>query len=71
MDIRYTWEKLLTTVDSLATGKGSIQERLDNAWVIALMRLEVDDFPEELQTDDRYGLLMAAINEGSLGVNNK
>lgn len=44
----YVREKLFVAVDTLATGTGSIQKRITDAWVSALMRLKAEDFlPED------------------------
>jgi len=47
----YAWEKLYTTILILATGDGTVQERLVDAYSSSLMRLEPDDLPEGLQKE--------------------
>jgi hypothetical protein len=42
-------EKLGVAVNTLASGSRSIQERVADAWISALCRLEANDFPPELQ----------------------
>ncbi len=52
MSIGYTWEKLHDAVLTLASGTGSIQERLCDAYVYSLIRLQKqDDFPVEMRDD--------------------
>jgi hypothetical protein len=54
MSLSYTWEKFHVAVSSLASGTGSIQERLCNAYTYSLMLLEVhkpDDLPAEMRDD--------------------
>ena len=47
----YTWEKLFTTILILATGDGTVQERLIDAYSSSLMRLRPEDLPEGLQKE--------------------
>jgi len=47
----YTWEKLNNTISILATGNGSVQERLIDAYTSSLMLLEPDDLPIGLQKE--------------------
>jgi hypothetical protein len=47
----YTWEKLYTTVLILASGNGSVQDRLIDAYISSLMRLEPDDLPKVLRKE--------------------
>ena len=42
-------EKLGGAVNALASGSRSIQERVADAWIAALCRLEANDFPPELR----------------------
>jgi hypothetical protein len=42
-------EKLGVAVNTLASGSRSIQERVADAWISALCRLEANDFPPELR----------------------
>ena|SRR5215216_5083911 len=52
MSLSYGWEKFHVAVLCLASGRGSIQDRLANAFVSALIRLEPkEDLPPELQTE--------------------
>ena len=53
MDIYYTWEKLYTAVHSLATGPGTLQERLEGAFIPSLSVLDPVDFPDSLQEEFR------------------
>lgn len=52
MSLSYTWEKFHVAVSSLASGTGSIQERLFNAYTGSLMLLEVHE-PNDLPADMR------------------
>lgn len=45
MAFDYVWEKFHVAVGTLAAGTGSIQERLADAFVGALIRLDEKDFP--------------------------
>lgn len=53
MALDYVWEKLYTAVNILATGQGTIQERLGSAYMDSLMRLsgDRDEIPEEIRSD--------------------
>ena len=53
MALDYVWEKLYTAVNILATGQGSIQERLGSAYGDSLIRLRgiEDQIPNEMRTD--------------------
>jgi len=54
MSLNYTWEKFYVAVSSLASGTGSIQERLFNAYTGSLMLLEVhkpDELPEDMRNE--------------------
>lgn len=54
MSLNYTWEKFHVAVSALASGTGSIQERLCNAYIYSLMLLEVhepNDLPETMRND--------------------
>jgi hypothetical protein len=51
MDIRYAWEKLFRAVESLASGTGSIQDRLYNTCVSHLGGLRPDIFPQEIRDE--------------------
>jgi hypothetical protein len=39
-DLNYAWEKFFTGLDSLATGEGSLRERLKNAYTSQVNRAE-------------------------------
>ena len=49
----YVWEKMHVAISSLC-GEGSFKERLGNATVSALMRLDDDDLPGELGQDLKF-----------------
>jgi hypothetical protein len=53
MALDYIWEKLYTAVNILATGQGTIQERLGSAYRDSLMRLRgvENEIPEEIRND--------------------
>jgi hypothetical protein len=51
----YVWEKMYVAIDCLC-GKGEFEERLANATVSALMRLNDDDLDGALGDDLRYVL---------------
>jgi len=48
--ISYLWEKSMVAVTSLADGEGVFEKRLENAWVSAIIRMELAD-----SSDDLYG----------------
>ncbi len=45
----YVWEKLTGAVHGMAWSSRPIQHRIANAFIGNLVRLEVEDFPEDLQ----------------------
>jgi hypothetical protein len=49
----YTWEKFFTALLILATGQSSLQERLADAYISALMRLDFDDIPKDMHDEFR------------------
>lgn len=52
MSLSYTWQKLHAAVLILASGTGTIQERLCDAYVDSLIRLhDPNDFPLEMRKD--------------------
>ena len=52
----YVWEKMYSAIWSMC-GKGSLEERLSNASISALMHLEERDLPEgRLREDLKYVL---------------
>lgn len=51
MSNEYTWEQLYGTVSSLVTTEATIKDRLCNACVSRLIRLQPEDFPEELRSE--------------------
>lgn len=55
----YAWEKFYAAVHSLATGEGSLQERLGYACSGALVRLRDEDLPREMR--DEFKELMSAL----------
>lgn len=52
----YLWEKVMVAVDCLASGAGSFESRLYDAYVSALMRLDLEGLPPELADDLRWVL---------------
>ena len=46
----YIYEKLYVAIDCLASGTGSLHDRLQNAFISAISRLQVEDFPSEEAT---------------------
>jgi hypothetical protein len=65
----YVWEKMYVAADCMC-GKASLGNRLANAAVSALCRLEVDDLEEgELREDLKYSLSWTKDNlDGDHGV---
>jgi hypothetical protein len=51
MALDYVWEKLYTAVNILATGQGTIQERLGSAYADSLIRLRGEELPDEIRSD--------------------
>lgn len=53
MALDYVWEKLYAAVSILASGQGTIQDRLGSSYVHSLIRLMPvkDEIPEELRAD--------------------
>ncbi len=51
----YVWEKMLVAIDCLC-GEGSFKERLANATISSLVRLEEADLEGSLQEDLRFVL---------------
>ena len=49
MDLSYTYEKLQAGVESLLESYSNPKDSLFNAWLSQLMRLEVNDFPQNLK----------------------
>jgi hypothetical protein len=56
----YVLEKLAVAVDCLVGGTGPVQERLANAGVSALIRLDPEDFSAE--TRDTYDEIIEALS---------
>jgi hypothetical protein len=52
----YAWEKLYAAIWILAGGTGNLRERIEDAYVSALMRLKPDDFPKGLRREFSYVL---------------
>ena len=48
-NLGYVWEKLMAAVHGMASSGSSIQQRIANAFTGSLVRLEVEDFPEDLR----------------------
>lgn len=42
----YVYEKLYVAASGLAAGTGTLQQRIENTWAAAIMRLKESDFPE-------------------------
>jgi hypothetical protein len=53
MALDYVSEKLYTAVNILATGHGTIQERLGSAYADSLIRLrsDINEIPDEIRGD--------------------
>jgi hypothetical protein len=49
MSLSYAYEKFLVAIDALATGRGRIQERLQDALVYLLIRDLSKDLPESMR----------------------
>jgi len=50
-NLHTTWARLYDAIDCLASGKGSIQERVRDAYIYPLAPLRANEFPEELQKE--------------------
>lgn len=50
-NLHTTWARLYNAIDCLASGNGSIQERVRDACIYALAPLRANEFPEELQKE--------------------
>jgi hypothetical protein len=57
----YAWEKLHVAVSILAAGTGTLMERLKDAHVSSLIRLQADDF-SDVDTRNRFTILMDEIS---------
>ena len=73
MALDYVWEKLYTAVNILATGQGTIQERLGSAYADSLIRLRgiENDIPDEIRPDfEALGKALTRVkaegNEGTI-----
>lgn len=71
MSYNYNMEKLSNAVRSLATGKGSIQDRLINAYIYHLIHVNPDFLSEDnkvlyLSLQDKVTRKEAKGNEGSV-----
>ena len=62
MSYAYVWEKFFATVDRLASGNDSIQERLINAVTFNLLILQNNDFPED-DLREEYEKLVGELNK--------
>lgn len=65
----YAWEKFHAAVLTLAEGSGCVQERLADAYIRHLIRLEPEDLPGNMQADfavlkERITRIGAAGDEG-------
>ena len=70
MDLDYVYQKLWVAVDALASGTGTIQERIYNANLSALSRLDgPEDFPPEMHAT--YKSIEAALTDGTKAGSNK
>jgi hypothetical protein len=56
---------------ALAAGQSSIQKRLEDAYISALIRLKPDDFPDDLQDDFRKLQDELTSVEGSVAVSTR
>ncbi len=70
MALDYVWEKLMVAVSGMAASEQSLQERLADAYVSSLIRLDAEDLPGELQEDfraleDAMGRVNPTGDEGS------
>ena len=60
-----TWARLYSAVNDLATGRGSLQNRLYYAFV-TLSHLKTEAFPEELQADfESVKQALTSVNPGT------
>jgi hypothetical protein len=64
----YLWEKVMVAVSCLASGAGSFESRLHDAYVSALMRLDLKDPPPELAEDLRWILELCQCHQASAGM---
>lgn len=65
MSLGYAWEQLHSAVDLLATGTGSIQKRLEQAYLRALIRVKPEeDLPADL-CKDFQGIVDLLAKDGS------
>lgn len=51
--LEHVWDRFFVAVSTLATGPGSIQQRLADAYIHGLIRLKPEDLPTELQGEFR------------------
>ncbi len=49
MSVGYAWEKLFLAVSGMASSDGSVQDRLADAFVSQLHRIQDGDMPEEME----------------------
>jgi len=56
--VDYLWEKVMVAVDCLCAGAGPFEERLYNAYISALMRLDSSDPNAELADDLNWVLMV-------------
>jgi hypothetical protein len=61
MRTEYAWEKLHVAVSILAAGSGTLMERVKDAHVSSLIRLQADDF-SDADTRNRFTILMDEIS---------
>jgi hypothetical protein len=57
----YAWEKLFTAVLILASGSGSLRERLENAYISSLIRIRPEHHFQDADTKERYVRLIEEI----------
>jgi hypothetical protein len=69
MKHRYTWEKFYNAVRALVLGEGPIKERLGNAFLLHLSRLELDQLPENKREEfqEIYREMTSAEMVGNVG----
>lgn len=56
--VNYIWEKVMVAVNCLCAGTGPFEERLYNAYISALMRLDSRDPNAELADDLNWVLMV-------------
>ena len=64
----YLWEKVTVAVDCLASGTGSFESRLHDAYISAIMRLDLKDPPPHLTDDLRWILEFCERRQSATGM---